>query len=54
MLSLDVFRHEVNRNYIFVFQKKKKEGKMRERDRERLYLFLLQKKKSEGKERNYD
>lgn len=35
---------------ISSFFKKIKEGKMRERDRERLYLFLLQKKVKEKRE----
>jgi uncharacterized protein YrzB (UPF0473 family) len=51
MLSLDVFRHEVNRNYIFVFQKNKRRKDERERQREIISISFT--KKSEGKERNY-
>jgi hypothetical protein len=37
MLSLDVFRHEVNRNYIFVLKKRKDE-----REREKLSRFMIE------------
>lgn len=51
MLSLDVFRHEVNRNYIFVFQKKKKKERWeRETERDYIYFFYKKKKVKEKRE----